>query len=292
MEIELISGSSTAKICTTGAELVSLKDVFGMEYIWQKDEKYWPRSSPVLFPVVGNLRNGKTVIEGKEYRIPQHGFCRDAEFQVTYHSDTTAVFTYSFSDQTLLVYPYRFSLTLSYTLDNTCLSIRYTVMNLDDRPMNYFIGAHPAFNTPVDEGSFEECCLDFEKPETAACPVYDLNECRFHMGDRIQRLQNESHLRLCYSDFQNDAIVFDAPNSRWVRLHNLKTGRGVQVDFGDFDYIAFWTPVGKNAPFLCIEPWCGMADCDDETGEFALKRGVKQLSAGEQQSYELKITML
>ena len=292
MVIELISGSSAAKISSVGAELISLQDVFGTEYIWQKEEKYWPRSSPVLFPVVGNLRDGRTVIEGKEYRIPQHGFCRDAEFQVVYHSDTTAVFTYTFSEETLSIYPYRFRLTLSYTLDNTRLSIHYTVLNLDDRIMDYFIGAHPAFNTPVGGGSFEECCLDFEKPETGACPVYHLEDCRFHMDNRIQRLYNESHLPLQYGDFESDAIVFDKPNSQWVKLHSMKTGRGVLVDFGDFDYIAFWTPVGKKAPFLCIEPWCGMADCDDETGEFSKKRGVKHLPAGEQHSYDLKITML
>ncbi len=290
MVITLKTGSNIAQIDSVGAELISLKDALGTEYIWQKDPKYWAKSSPFLFPIVGNLHNDKTIIEGKEYHIAKHGFCRTADFKVVFQSDTKAIFSYSFNEETLAQYPYKFAVSLAYELEPSQLSIRYTVMNLDDKPIDYFLGAHPAFNVPIDgNGSFEDYCLTFNKPETARCPIYDLEKSQFDTGHRVTYLDNESRLMLKYSYFDNDAIVFDTLKSDRVTLSSIKTGRGVEVQFGDFDYVAFWTPIKKDAPFLCIEPWCGMGACSDEGDQFTEKRGVKHLEKEEQHQYTLTI---
>lgn len=293
MLITLKTGSNMAQIESRGAELRSLRDAFNTEYIWQRDAQYWGKSSPVLFPIVGELREGRTTFHGEEYHLSKHGFCREAEFKVTYQSESMAVFNYTYNEETLKAYPYKFSLSLAYELKPEGLTIRYTVMNLDDRPIDFCLGAHPAFNVPVDGvGGFEDYALTFSQPETAGCPVFDFEKKQFNMDNRAAYLNNETTLPLKYSYFDHDALFFDAPKSDRVKLASVKTGRGVEVEFGDFDFIAFWTPIGLNAPFLCIEPWCGVAVCSDEGDEFEKKRGVKHLEVGEQKSFQMTILPL
>lgn len=293
MIVTLKNKSAMAKIDSKGAELVSFQDVFGTEYMWQKDPKYWAKTSPVLFPIVGNLREDTTIIGGKEYHMSKHGFCRTAEFKVMYQSDEKAIFTYTYNDETLSMYPYKFSLTLTYTLSGAELQIQYTVMNLDDKAIDYTFGAHPGFNVPVDgNGDFEDYCLEFDQVETAGCPVYDFDQNEINMANRVDFTNGTNKMMLKYSHFDNDAIMFDQPQSSKVKLYSIKTGRGVEMDFGDFDFIAFWTPIKMEAPFLCIEPWCGMAVCSDEGDEFAKKRGCKHLEKDAQHDYKLKIMPL
>ncbi len=290
MIIELKSRSAIAKIETKGAELISLQDVFGVEYMWQKDAKYWNRSSPILFPIVGNLRNNKTIIDGKEYSIPKHGFCRDAEFKVMYQSDTKVILNYCYNEGTLEVYPYKFNLTLTYSLIDGQIEIRYTVLNLDNKAIDYCLGAHPAFNAPLQgDSGFEDYILELNKNESGGCPVYDCDKLEFNINNRVDYLDNSNKLMLKYSYFDNDAILFDKIVSSNVKLQNIKSGRGVEVKFDGFDYIAFWTPTKMDAPFLCIEPWIGMAVCNDEDDNFISKRGVKHLEIDEQHSYKLTI---
>ena len=293
MIVTLKNKSAIAQIDSKGAELISYKDVFGTEYMWQKDPKYWAKTSPVLFPIVGNLRGDTTIIDGREYHMSKHGFCRTVEFKVTYQSDEKAIFTYTYNDETLAMYPYKFSLTLTYSLSGAELQIQYSVMNLDERGIDYTFGAHPGFNVPVDgNGGFEDYCLEFDQPETAGCPVYDFDKNEINMSNRADFTNGTNKMMLKYSDFDNDAIMFDQPKSSKVKLYSIKTGRGVEMDFGDFDFIAFWTPIKMDAPFLCMEPWCGMAVCSDEGDEFAKKRGCKHLPVGEQHNYKLKIMPL
>lgn len=290
MVIELQSNSAIAKIDTKGAELVSLQDVFGVEYMWQKDAKYWNRCSPVLFPVVGNLRNNKTIIEGKEYEIPKHGFCRDAEFKVVFQSETKLILNYAYNDETLAVYPYKFSLTLTYTLDGGQLEIGYTVMNMGNTEMDYCLGAHPAFNVPVTENeTFEDYCLEFKNQEPVGCPVYDFDKLEVNVDNRVDFLKGDKKFMLKNCYFDNDAIIFDEVQSDSVKLYSIKSGRGVQVDYKGFDAIAFWTPTKMDAPFLCIEPWNGMAVRSDEDNQFTSKKGVKHLNVDEQHNYKLTI---
>lgn len=295
MVIELKTSSTTAKIDTLGAELISLQDASGREYVWQKDKRFWGRSSPVLFPIVGGLRNNKTMIDGQEYTMAKHGFARDTEFHVTRQTENSVVMTMTHSEETLRIYPYRFSLSIAYTLDEEKISFRYTVENPDQKPMEYFLGAHPAFQLPVGElgeESFQDYCLEFEHPETAGCPKYDLKLLHFDVNNRIDWTNGTNRIMLDYSQFDNDAILFDRPASRKVKLYNTKTGHGIEVRYPDFESIAFWTPIGLQAPFLCIEPWNGMGACSDEGNTFSEKRGVQRLNPGEQKSYQMDVVML
>lgn len=290
MTVKLKANGFCAKISSRGAELDSLTDSAGKEYIWQKDSKYWAKSSPLLFPIVGNLRDDKTKIGGEWYSLSKHGFCREREFEVTRQTENEVDFTLKYSDETLEKYPFKFLLTLSYKLDETGLSIKYIVKNIDDKKMYYCIGAHPAFNIPTNE--FENCSLVFNKPETNKTIVYDVDGLYFDANRRVDYTGGTNKFDLKYSCFDEDAVVFDETNSDSVELINNKTGEGVRVDYNGFSSIAFWTPVKMNAPFLCIEPWNGMAVRSDESDNYEEKYGVLQLAPNMSSEHCIKIAPL
>lgn len=294
MKVSIHSKLSKAVIDTKGAELKSFIDNnTGKDYIWCGDPKHWKGSSPLLFPMVGNLREGKTIINGKEYQIPKHGFVRDKEFQVLEKSDDKVVFSYSFTTETLEAYPFMFNIRLSYQIVETTLILSYDVYNLDNKEMYYHIGAHPAFNCPLYEGEkFTDYILQFEQKETCLSPVYDLEKFQFDNDNRVCHLNFSDTLPLDYSMFQKDAIVFDDIKSRKVSLINPATNKGVSVDFHSFDIVAFWTPMNDTAPFLCIEPWNGSTIYSDEDNEFIHKRCIQTVKPGEKQSYQLVINIL
>ncbi len=288
MRITIKSSQATATIDTLGAELKSFKDSSGIEYIWCGDPKHWKGTSPLLFPMIGNLRNGKTVIHGKEYEIPKHGFVRDKEFQVIDSTENSVTFSYQDTPETILMYPYHFELRLTYAIEDSSLTLRYDVVNKDDKLMYYHIGAHPAFNCPLQDGEkFTDYVLRFEKKETVASPVYDLTKLHFDADHCIYHLADSNELSLDYSLFNHDAVVFDNMESKKVSLLNPITGNGIMVDYNDFKVIAFWTPMNDTAPFLCIEPWNGSAIYKDEDDEFSHKRYIQTADINETNSYEL-----
>lgn len=293
MLITLHDSKATAVIDTLGAELISLTDENGNEYIWQRDPKYWSKCSPVLFPIVGNLRNNQTVIEGQTFTIPKHGFCREQEFIVSDQTDRSAVLKLTDSEYTKSMYPYSFVLSLSYALDGGMLSINYTVENTDHKTIYYCLGAHPGFNCPMEKGaSFEDYDLVFEKEETVSSMVYHPESLHFEPSDRISRLDHSATLPICRELFKNDAVYLDNLKSRKVSIKNRKTQKGVEVSFPGFETVAFWTLNPEEAPFLCIEPWNGSAVYSTEDDEFIHKNHVQNLEAGAQKSYGLSIEIL
>ena len=146
MLVTIFDSNGSAVIDSIGAQLISYKDSTGKEYIWQRDPKFWNRCSPLLFPIVGNCRNNKTIIEGETCCIEKHGFCRDVDFQVTRQSDTMVTFEIHDTEETKAIYPYSFRLSLTYVIENGMLSMEYCVANTDDRTIYYCLGAHPGFN--------------------------------------------------------------------------------------------------------------------------------------------------
>lgn len=293
MEIILRNTSAIAKIDTKGAELKSFQDGFGTEYMWQADTAFWGRTSPVLFPIVGNLRNNKTIIEGKEYTIEKHGFLRDAEFRLIYQTEEKAIFSFMANEETLKQYPFRFHLQMTYLLQGCDLEIIYDVFNMDQREMPFCLGAHPAFRVPVNGNEpFENYYIGFadeEKDPTSL--VYDLEKLHWDTSRRVPRLEN-NRMMLNYQMFDQDAVFFDHLTSSRIVLASVLSGRGIQVDLKGFPTVAFWTPIGKRAPFLCIEPWCGCAVYDCEDDELLHKTNIQIAKPDEKKSYSMKISML
>jgi len=289
MEIRLNCGSTTADILDKGAELRSLC-INGEELMWCADPAFWGKTSPLLFPMIGNLRNGKTFINGKEYSITKHGFARDNVFSADKLSENSAEFSFSSDETTKKSFPFDFLLSLKYTLAENGISITYTVKNNSSVPMPYCIGAHPAFACPNEDGTeFTDYKLVFEKNETVNSPVMNLETRMWGDNDRIGRLNDSREFRLAYPLFDNDCVYFDTIRSKSVSLVSEKSGKGVKLSWKGFETLGVWTPDHKKAPFVCIEPWCGCDDYDTDSGVFNEKRGIQTADPGEVKTYSLCI---
>ena len=249
MLISLKKNGAAAVIDTKGAQLLSLKDKNGKEYMWQRDPKFWARTSPVLFPAIGNSRDGKTMFDGAWYELPKHGFAKDMEFEAEKRGEEEVSLTVGDTEETRRHYPYRFGFTMDYRLTDDGIEIRYQVENRDSKDMYYCLGAHPGFVCPMEEGErFEDYRLQFEREEDSYGIVYDLKALEFDRTSRGYHLDHTSVLPLAYELFDSDAIYFEGLKSKRVSLVHTDTGKGVEVSYGDFASVAFWTPGGKEAP--------------------------------------------
>ena len=293
MRITLASENYQATIDTFGAELKSFRNPSGKEFIWTSDPAFWMRSSPLLFPTIGNVRNNKTIINGSEYSMPKHGFCKDSDFTVLSQSETQVTFSLTDSAETLKMYPFHFELRLSYELSGNKILMTYEVFNKDTSDMYYHIGAHPGFMCPLEEGEvLSDYVLEFSKEEQLVSTVYDLENLCFNKDKTTTFAQKATVLPLNASMFDQDAVYFPHTASHGVSLKNPSTGKGVYMDYSGFKSIAFWTPIGGNAPFLCLEPWNGAAIFEDEDDIFAHKRDIEVLAPSKDATYKLEISLL
>lgn len=293
MLITLTEGKTTAIIDSVGAQLISLKNSEDIEYIWQRDPGFWSRSSPLLFPIVGNCRDNRTILEGKVWELPKHGFCREKDFTVTNQQEGSASFEIRDTEETKKFYPYSFCLSLTYTLWEGVLLMDYKVHNKDSRTMYYCLGGHPGFNCPLREGEvFEDYELVFEKEETISSIKYDVMRQAFDPADKICRLNKSRVLPLTRELFKDDAVYFDNLQSRKVSIINRNTGKGVEAAFPGFETVAFWSPYPAEAPFICVEPWNGSAVYTTEDDEFIHKNHVQSLTPGDSKSYGFSIRII
>jgi len=292
MIVTLKSEGYQITVNTLGAELKSFKNPSGKEFIWNGDPAFWARSSPLLFPAIGNVRNNKTVIAGREYPMPKHGFCKDMEFVLLTCRNDFAVFSLRANEESLKYYPYLFELQLSYKLDRNKLAISYKVSNKSEDIMYYHIGAHPGFICPLESGkSLKDYVLQFDRDENIKSIVYDMTKLCFSSSRTGIALEGNL-LPLSADMFDNDAIYFRHTNSHGVSLINPSTAKGVHLSYPDFSSIAIWTPAGGAAPFVCLEPWNGAAIFDDEDDIFCHKRDIQALMPEKETSYRLEISLM
>jgi len=262
-----------------GAELSSFRDITqNLEYIWQADPAVWARHAPVLFPIVGKLPNGAYQWNGNTYKLPQHGIARDQDFKLEQQTENTLTFALTSSEETRAVYPFAFRLETNYRLAGNALEITYTIQNTGNENMLFSIGAHPAFNCPLlPNEAFTDYYLEFDKPET-------LN--RFLLQDGLQNgqteavLDNQKILPLRYELFEKDAIVLKALTSEKITLKTDKQAHGLAFEFKNYPYFGIWTKE-RGAPFICLEPWHGIASHVSDSGDLTQKEGVLNLPQNE-----------
>ncbi|MFH6964723.1 aldose 1-epimerase family protein [Flavobacterium plurextorum] len=259
-----------ASINHAGAELFSLKNNQEKEYIWEGNPNFWGKHSPILFPIVGTLKNNTYTIDQKEYQLSRHGFARDMEFQLIEKTENSAVFSLESNPETLKKYPFEFELQLIYSLEKTSLNIEYIVINKSDRKMPFSIGAHPAIALPEN---FENYSFKFEKEELLKFNLLE-NDL---ISNKTEVLKTSDNLvRLNYKLFKNDALVFKTLESNSLTiLENEKPY--IEVDFEDFPSLGIWTK--DQAPFVCIEPWFGYSDTAENSGDLYQKEGILLLDA-------------
>ena len=273
--IQLKNEKLTIILDEKGAELSSIK-FNGHEYLWQADPKYWGKHSPVLFPIVGELKNGTYYFENSEYKLSRHGFARDKVFEYKKISGVTALFTLKANKETLEVYPFHFVFQVQYEIENNLLRCTYIVKNTADTDMFFSVGGHPAFKVPiVDNLQYLDYSLRF--PEDAALKRYLLQN--GFTGDETETIQLDQHeLHLDPSLFYSDAIVLKELKSNEITLHTARDTRSIRFRFEGFPYFGIWA--AKDAPFVCLEPWCGIADNIHHDQQLIHKEGINQLPAG------------
>jgi galactose mutarotase-like enzyme len=261
----IILKNFSAVIHHKGAELTSLKSN-NQEYIWEGNPEFWGKHSPVLFPIVGTLKNNCYINEGKQYHLPRHGFARDMTFKLIEKSENKVTFSLASSVETMKVYPFDFELQISYTLLNNKLEIGYQISNKNDFEMPFSIGAHPAFALPND---FENYSLTFDINETLTSFELE-NDLLSNKKNTITLKENK--LPLTYSLFEKDALIFKKLQSKKITvLENNKPL--LKIEFSDFKNLGIWTK--HNAPFICIEPWLGYSDTLETTGNIVEKEGIQ-----------------
>ena len=272
----------TAAIDEKGAQLCSVKGADGTEYIWQADPKVWGRHAPLLFPVIGRLKDSRYTLEGKTYTIGAHGFARDAMFEVAEQSETSVSLRITDTPETLEKWPFRFALTVTFTLEGNTLRKTCKVDNRDDRTMYYEIGSHDGFNAPNCPG---ETMSDWaiRIPGVEVLEPYGMDE-SFMMtpkGERKIDLEG-GRIPLKPMTYGLDTIVLsDLP----VRKAQLVDGAGkarVTMEFEDYDYLALWTmdlPMDTN--YVCIEPWTTMPDAVFVGRDLSEKAGIRTLEPGQ-----------
>lgn len=289
MNTILRSSLAVAEISSLGAELVSFKRTdTDTEYMWSGDAAYWTGRSPVLFPIIGAARGGEIRVDGQTYKMANHGLARRSEFTLQEASDTQAVFRLSHNETTLAIYPYKFNLFLTYILSGSQLEISYRVENTDDQDISFQLGTHPAFNCPIGgDGEFSDYYLEFEQKESL--DRLFLNSTGQLIGGKSTPMLGDSNIMpLAHAMFLEDALVFRNVSSKCVTLKSRLSDKSVSVAYSNFPDLGIWQP--KNAPFLCIEPWHGVAEGEDFTGSLQEKEGAISLPPGGQSTSSLTIT--
>lgn len=293
MQVTLQNGPFTAVVDTKGGELISFRDGAGTEYIWGGDPAYWAGRNPILFPIVGSLKNGRVDIGGQTYEMNRHGFARGSEFTLAERGEDFAVLELRDSLDTLARYPLPFLLQVRHQLLADGFSTSFTVSNPGEAPLPFCIGAHTGFRCPLYPGQrFEDYRLVFDCVENAdSLPL--TAEGLLAPGPGIPLLRGTDTIPLSHEPFDRlDTLIFDGLRSTGVRLIHKDTGRGVHMEFGDFPMIAFWTMAGADAPFLCLEPWHGCAAWDNESGRFEDKPHCITLRSREKRTLSFTIKPL
>ena len=292
MILKIQNKYGSAAVDTLGAQLMSFQNADGLEHLWQGDKTYWGGRAPVLFPIVGALRGGKTQIKGQTYEMRQHGIARHLPFTVTEQKEDSVTLTLVSTEDTKKQYPYDVALHMTYRLEEDHLVNEFRVENTDDEVLPFAVGGHPAFNCPMVEGeSFEDYVVEFEKPETARCPMIDTSCALIDFHNRETVLEYETTIPMRHELFYKDALIFDTPRSRKVRLISRKTGHGVEMDFTDFCYLGVWS-AKNDAPFVALEPWAGCATGKDEDDEFTHKRALTFLKPGKEAVFAFRVKAL
>ena len=263
-------------IAAKGAELQSLiKKQTTIEYMWSGDAAYWGKHSPVLFPIVGGLKNDTYYFNDKAYKLPRHGFAREKIFAAEKISETEAVFTSTEDKETLAVYPFAFTFKLRYKINDNLLSCTYEVFNTSNVDLLFSVGAHPAFAVPITTDTiYTDYYLQFNVTEQLH--RWKLQDGLISSAAQLLPTTNNK-LLLTKELFYEDAIVLKNMKSNIITLGCSKHHHGLNFKFDDFPFFGIWA--AKDAPFVCLEPWCGIADSVTSNQQLKDKEGINVLAA-------------
>ena len=278
MNYSIENAQLSVTVSSFGAELQNLVcKQTGVEYMWSGDPDFWGKKSPVLFPIVGALKNNTYFLNHNSYQLGRHGFAREKEFELKQKTRDSLLFMLKSDDESLKIYPFEFEFLILYKIFGRSLKVTYTVKNTGKDSMCFSVGGHPAFKAPIFESDrYEDYILKFEKNETTG--RWPITKEGLIGKPPTPLLNDESVLKLKKELFYTDAIVLKNLISESVSLLSTKQNRGIRFDFPGFSYLGIWA--AKDADFVCIEPWCGIADSEDTNQSIINKEGINKLCAG------------
>jgi galactose mutarotase-like enzyme len=261
---------------TKGAELDSLySKETNLEYLWNGDAKFWNKKSPILFPIVGTLKQNTYFYNKKAYILTRHGFARENEFSITDQSEQSATFTLTDSEETFRSFPFPFRLDVIYSVDSNNVHVKYKVTNKGEDNMYFSIGGHPAFRVPLEKKlDYQDYFFEFDQIEDGY--RWLISSEGLIEPNTIPFLINTNILHITKELFSRDAVVFKYLNSTKVKLKTNKSKHGIELSYPGFPFIGLWA--APNADFVCIEPWCGIADSTTSKQEFINKEGINLLT--------------
>ena len=292
--ISISSNSLTASIDTMGAQLMSLRKGES-EYLWQGDSNWCPRRAPILFPIVGVLKDGEAESAEGTISLARHGLARLNQFEVVEQSPSSVTLQLKSTEETRKAYPYDFELKLIFSVDGDTLTQSYKVTNPANVVLPFTLGAHPAFNIPipgVEAASLDQYHLLFTRSWTSYGPsITDEGLCDYTTPQRL--IVDSDTLPLSWEliDHEKTITLEDVPDRRITLVANTEApseAHGIQMDFEGFDYLGIWS-AAPGCPFVALEPWCGIADTVDCDGIFEHKPGIISLEPGQSIAKTLNI---
>lgn len=287
MDYSLQSDTLTVLVRSAGAELTSIKDRNGLEYLWQAKAEVWPRHAPVLFPIVGRLKDNFFLYEGKRYELGQHGFARDRDFRCIEKEASRCVFELSADAESKQIFPFDFLFRIYYELKESTLTTRYEVINPSAQPLLFSVGAHPGFRCPLAEGeSFEDYYLAFESSDLV---LTELNN-GLRKQDKKPLQLKEKNLHLSSTLFDQDALVFENSQIGRIHLRSDRSGHEISMECAGWPYFGIWSKKGCRE-FVCLEPWFGIADAEISDQQLLQKEGIISLEAGKSFSCSFAISL-
>lgn len=273
-----------------GAEVQSVKGAHtGEEYMWQADPEIWGRHAPVLFPIVGRLKNDEYKYQGKTYHMGQHGFARDCDFEVENHTQESITFLLKDNEKTREIYPFKFEFRVNYNLMNNLLEENFSVVNKSDETMIFGVGGHPGFNLPVNNGEEKEDYYFDMHPSIARVKI-PLKGAYLDWNNR-SLASTDSFIGLSDELFKDDALIYELHgHDNKVSLRTDKSKFHINVWTRNAPYVGIWSQYPNTANYVCIEPWWGIADREDADGELEHKYGMNHLEPGKEYQAGFSIT--
>lgn len=260
-----------------GAELCSFRSKkSGTEFMWNGDPAVWGSYAPVLFPIIGCLKDNEFFFKGKKGTVPKHGFIRNNDDLLIEKIDATSIrFSYKYSENTLVNYPFKFEFSILFQIVGSVLEVHHRVFNhSSSETMYYSLGGHPAFKCPFYENEkYEDYYVEFEQEETVE--TWEVTKDGLIDTTTKSLLDQQRSLPLYPAIFEKDALILKNLKSRSVQLRSMNHSSYIQLDFPDFQYLGLWAK--PNAPFICIEPWLGISDSVNATKELIEKEGILSL---------------
>lgn len=281
MLLTLKNTQITLRVETLGAQMMSIRDDDGLEYLWQGDANYWEDRAPTLFPIIGRLWQGTHQADGKKYPLGIHGFAAGSEFETTKQGEDFVTLRLMSNAGTLKAYPYDFSFEITYRLEGKILSVSYRVENRADAALPFAIGGHPGFRVPLEEGkAFDDYVLEFSQPCTPDRIGFTDTDVLLSGENKVFPLADGCRIPLRHDLFDNDAIILQNM-AREVTLRPVNGGKSVTVKCPDMPYLGFWHWPKRDAPYVCIEPWSSLPGRQDVVEDLNTRSDFIHLPAGQ-----------